>query len=237
MPTQKFLWLVQYASIANVIQQATAAGVTTLVVRTDNDLLKAINLGHAAGLQVMGWRWPSALSDSAMNEANIVANLFTAGLDGYVVDPEGEPGKPYNWDLPGLASTANAFCSRIKAAANGKPFGVTSHYLAAAVFPHLPWSTFVGYADMLLPQAYWRATYGVIGHGDPVENYTRSLAAWGKLTSNPGKIVPMAGELGSSTPAEITEYATHALGLNKDRHYYAYQETLTADMWAAIKAG
>jgi hypothetical protein len=234
MPTEKYLWLVQYASITKVIQQATTAGISTLVIRTDNDLGTAITLGHAAGLQVYGWRWPSALRSSAMNEAAIATRFFAAGMDGYIVDPEGAPGKPYDWDQPGLESLADSFCQMVTEAAAGRPFGVTSHYLAAAVFPHLPWSTFVGYADLLLPQAYWRVTGGVVGHGDPAENYARALAAWGKLTANSSVIVPMAGELAQVTGPEIATYAAQAAAAGQPCHFYEYTETLSDTIWTAM---
>jgi hypothetical protein len=239
MSSQKYLWLVHFASITRVIQQAKAAGITTLVIRTDtsNNLRTAIELGHAAHLKVMGWRWPSTTPALAMNEAANAEALFAAGLDGYIADPEGDQNHAIDWNQPGLAPLAEQFCSRIKAAAGSRPFGVTSHYLAAKPFPHLPWSTFVSHADMLLPQAYWRSGNVVIGDGKPVDDYTRSLAAWGKLTPDTHKITPMAGELGSVTAAEITQYATHAASLGKDQHYYVYTETLSDDIWSAIKAG
>lgn len=75
-------------------------------------------------------------------------------MDGYYVDPEGVPGKPYEWDQPGLAAVADRFCRTVSQAAAGKPFGVTSDYRADSIYPSLPSQTFFTYVTKLLPQAY-----------------------------------------------------------------------------------
>ena len=234
--TEKILWVVQYESLDKFVSQAVAAGITALAIRTDNNLPLAIQAAHKANLKVFGWRWPSALLDSALHEAEKAVTLLGAGLDGYFVDPEGDPGKPWDWDKNGLEAVADRFCSTIKNAAGARPFGVTSHYLAAAVFPKLPWSTFINYADLLLPQAYWRTDEGRVGHADPGENYDRSLGSWGKLTSKAVPIVPMAGEIAHATAGEIQEYALKATGRNSDMHFYSYTSGVAASVWEAIKS-
>ncbi|WP_267551875.1 hypothetical protein [Rhizobium rhizogenes] len=89
------------------------------------------------------------------------------GFDGYFIDPEGVPGKPYDWDRAGLSGLATDFVATIKAAGNDKRLGVTSHYLAKFRFPKIPWAAFSQHADVYLPQSYWRSTDVIVGHGDP----------------------------------------------------------------------
>ncbi|MGO4700583.1 hypothetical protein [Dyella sp. 2RAB6] len=233
MSQEKVIWVVNYNRLEDFLQQCVAVGATSVAIRTDNDLRKAIPIAHQAQLKVYGWRWPSSLHDPAMNEAAKVKALFDQGLDGYFVDPEMSEQDNIDWDRNGLADLAEEFCSTIARAANGKPFGVTSHYLARRAEPKLPWASFFKYATVLLPQAYWRSTEGVIGHGIPADNYAVAIAAWTAAGGDPARIVPMAGELGVSTAAEIAQYVK-AAGTAAALHFYAYEPKIRADVWAAV---
>lgn len=233
----KILWVVNYNSLEEFLDLAKRVGATSVAIRTDNDVAKAIPQFHAQGIKVIGWRWPSAHADAAMKEAQKVVSLFAAGMDGYYVDPEGAPGRPYDWDRVGLDALANHFCGTIKSAAGGRPFGVTSHYRAKATFPHLPWSAFFHHATELLPQAYWRSTEGTIGHGLPADNFERSLQFWTAAGGNSDLIHPMGGELGSSTAKEIETYATAAAAHGIEAlHFYAADATVSEAVWDAVAA-
>jgi hypothetical protein len=237
----KTLWVVNYNDVNQFFAAAQEVGVTSVAIRTDNDLRRAIELFHSkSNIKVFGWRWPSAMRDPAMNEAKKVIGLFDVGLDGYYVDPEGAPGKPYDWDRPGLADLATEFCTAISKAAKekGKPFGVTSHYRANQIFRNLPWTAFFQFATVLLPQAYWRVDDGVVGHGDPSDNYDRSIQAWGAAPGAAGKLIePMAGELAHSSAADIAEYASTAKARNREGlHFYTYSDSIAAPVLNAITA-
>lgn len=233
MSQEKVIWVVNYNRLEDFLDRCTAVGATAVAIRTDNDLRKAIPIAHQAGLKVYGWRWPAALHDPAMNEAAKVKALFGQGLDGYFADPEMSAQDSINWDKNGLAGLADAFCAAISGAAGGKPFGVTSHYLAKRAQPRLPWASFFKYATVLLPQAYWRSTEGVIGHGIPADNYAVAIAAWTAAGGDPAKIVPMAGELGVATAAEVAQYAKAARQAPA-LHFYAYGPEVRAEVWAAV---
>src|SRR5262249_19637759 len=131
---------------------------------------------------------------------------------------------------------ARDFCRRITDAADGKPFGTTSHYKADAVFPRLPWATFFQFSTVLLPQAYWRSSEGTIGHGDPRENYRIALDKWANAGGGDrAKIVPMAGELKVSTGAQIDAYVTEAAAQNiSSLHFYTYEDGVPDGVWNAI---
>lgn len=235
MPTDKILWVVNYNTLNDFLNRAVAVGATGVAIRTDNDCAAAIKAFHARQIKVYAWRWPSARRDAAMKQAQTAIDLYGLGLDGYFVDPEQDRGKPWDWDQPGLSNLANDFCSAITTAAPGKPFGVTSHYRAKAVYPKIPWSTFFGFATVFLPQAYWRSSGGVIGHGIPQDNYDQSIDFWVKSGATKGNIVPMAGELASVTGAEISAYgaAAKAKGIN-ELHFYAYETIVSTGVWNAI---
>jgi hypothetical protein len=234
---EKVLWVVNCPSLDSFLGKADDVGATGVAIRTDNDVPSAIAAGHLRGLKVYGWRWPSTKPDKAMEEAHRAAALFGQGLDGYFTDPEQSDTASLNWDDASLASLADEFCSTIVAAAGDKPFGVTSHGTAESVAPNLPWTTFFKYATVLLPQAYWRSTGGVIKPGTPEANYVAAVDAWTKAGGVLASIVPMAGELGVATGGEITEYALTAKSAAVDAlHFYAFQTNVADDVWTAISS-
>lgn len=238
MAKEKVLWVVNYDDLGEFVEIATEIGATSVAIRTDNDISKAMAAFKTKNIKVIGWRWPSAKIDAAMKEADKAVTLFKAGLDGYYVDPEGDAGKPWNWDQKGLESLATQFCVKVAAAANtkGKPFGVTSHYRGKSTFGKLPWKEFFDKATVLLPQAYWRSDAGTIGHGIPKDNYDRSIEFWKNTGGDPAQIVPMAGELAHATAAEINQYVAAAKSHNIEQlHFYCAEDGVKAAVWQAIK--
>jgi hypothetical protein len=235
--TDKVLWVVNYDKLSWFIERARFVGATTVAIRTDNDIANAITEFHKINIKVIGWRWPSAKRDPAMKEAQKAVALFGQGMDGYYVDPEGEPGASYDWDQNGLEQLAEDFCYAVAGAAQGKPFGTTSHYRGKKTFGKLPWKSFFKYSSVLLPQAYWRVPGGVVGHGDPGDNYRVSLDCWEQTGGKRDRIVPMAGELGSAKASEIKLYASEATtqGINQ-LHFYAAEENVSTSVWDAVRA-
>lgn len=232
--TEKYLWVINYDSLTDFLDRARSVGATAAVIRTDNDLSKAIPLFHAYDIKVVGWRWPASKRDPAICEANAADKLFALGLDGYFVDPEGEPGQPYDWDQNDLAPLAQEFCSIVKGNSN-RLFGVTSHYQASAKYPKLPWSTFFASADVLLPQAYWETDDGKVGHGIPEDNYEKSFAFWTAAGGDTEKIQPMAGELVHVTADEIDRYVAAAANQGvSSLHFYSYDEGVAESTWDAV---
>jgi hypothetical protein len=172
-----------------------------------------------------------------MREAREAVELFAHGLDGYYVGPEAAPGQATcDWDRPGLADLATRFCETVSSAANGRPFGVTSHYRAMARHPHLPWAAFFAHATVLLPRACWRSADATVGHGDPADYYATSIALWESAGAEHDLIVPMAGELDKVTAAEIRAYAAKATSEGvEDLHFYADQPSVKPAVRAAVR--
>lgn len=67
---EKVLWVVNYESLEWFIGRAAYVKASSVAIRTDNDLVKAIPAFHDKGIKVYGWRWPSAKRDAAMREAS-----------------------------------------------------------------------------------------------------------------------------------------------------------------------
>lgn len=236
--TSKTLWVVDFSNIRSVIDTAVTIGASDLAIRTTSDLSRAIGPCHENGIRLHGWRWPSANRQLAMAEANRAAAWLTAGMDGYIIDAEGAPGEPYDWNQPGLEQLATDFCAALAGAAAGKLLGLTSHYRAALVYPNLPWGQFLTSATVLLPQAYWRVAKGVVGTGDPSRNFDAAVAAWRAVGGAPALIAPMAGELEHATAQEVDAYCTRAKASPMGAgHFYVNTPGVAADVWAAIAAG
>jgi hypothetical protein len=237
MPAKnKVLWVVNYNKLDDFFAIAQKVKATAVAIRTDNNLINAIPKFQGAGIKVYGWRWPQALADSAMNEAQKVSTLFRDhGMDGYFVDPEQRRGHSDDWDRPGLAALADDFMSTIRQAGPDKRLGVTSHYLAKFTYPNVPWSAFFKHADVFLPQSYWRSTEGTIGHGDPADNYAVGIDRWKKTGAPVAKIIPMAGELGSSKASEINAHVNAAIAQGIDElHFYASEPSVKQAVWDAV---
>ena len=98
MAKEKILWVVNYDQLSAFLTQAVAIGATGVAIRTDNDIAGAIPRFHQKGIKVFGWRWPSAMRDAAMKEANKVVGLYQQGMDGYYVD---SPESPMTGTSPG----------------------------------------------------------------------------------------------------------------------------------------
>ncbi|MDQ0563248.1 hypothetical protein QO004_005057 [Rhizobium mesoamericanum] len=237
--TEKFLWVVTYKSLDDFKARAQKVKATAVAIRSDNNLSKAIKEFGSLNpkIKVFAWRWPSHFKDPLMNEAQKIVNLFAEGLDGYFVDPEKATGKNYDWDLKNLDGLATEFMDTLRNAAVDRTLGVTSHYLAKSTWPSLPWKAFFEKADVLLPQSYWRSTAGTIGHGDPSDNYKVGIDRWSKAGGEPAKIIPMAGELGTSKPTEIDEYvqAANAAG-RRQLHFYAWGPEVSEAVWDRVAA-
>ena len=234
---EKNLWVVHYDDVQEFARIAQEVGATGVAIRTDNNLRRAIEVFHPIGIKVFGWRWPSAKRDAAMHEAKIAVAAFADGMDGYFVDPEGESGATYDWNQRGLDSLAREFCATVSSASEGRIFGVTSHYRAKDIFPHLPWHEFFHYANVLVPQAYWRVAQGTVGHGIPSDNYEKSIDFWTTAGGIRSQIEPMAGEIALAKPSEILEYVNAAKAHNvRARHFYAYNEHVPQPVWNAIRS-
>jgi hypothetical protein len=170
MAREKVLWVVNYNKLDEFVRQASDIGATGVAIRSDNNLSQAIAKFHAKGIKVFGWRWPSAHRDPCLNEAAKIANLLGKGLDGYFVDPEGEKGKPYDWDLPGLEGLAEDFCRTITSAAPNKPFGVSSHYRAKKYSQGCPGRRFSS-----LRRSYCRRPIGELARAQSVMAFQATI--------------------------------------------------------------
>lgn len=229
MAATKILWIVALNNVDAFVAQAQAVGATGVAIRTRNQNFdKSIPKFHDAGIQVLGWRFPPVIKAKALAQAAHVVELMQAGLDGFIVDPEGDhaAGAIDNWDQAGLEGLAQEFCDTIRNAFPDKLFGTTSDHRALRTYPNLPFATFFQNSDKVYPQSYWRMQTPngpkPVGKGHPRLNYEVGLEAYNEAGAELGKIVPMAGEIALAKPGEIEEYVAAAADHNVDElHFYS----------------
>jgi hypothetical protein len=223
-----------------LVQRATSCGIGAICIRTSatnfGAVIPALKLN---AIEVPGWRYPPTDPQAAHSQALDAAAIVSLGLDGFIVDPEGDnQDSRFDWNQPGLDAIADDYCSTIKRTNPSMPFGTTSHYLAAKPFPRLPWQTFLEHSDAVYPQAYWRAQtqHGPVSIGQgPSANYNASMTAWAGIGSPAGKIIPMAGELGVASPDEMSQYAAAATSKNiSELHFYVDDINVDQSVWDAI---
>jgi len=245
----KVLWIVDMSTDTSetaFAKNAMAIGATAVCIRTSSQRLNgAIGRFHAFGMKVYAWRWPQVIPAKLQAEAANVVNLISAGLDGYIVDPESDGPGNNDWNQPGLGLRAKEFCDTIRNAANGNPFvfGTTSGctYPDPSGKPNIPWAEFFAASDVLLPQTYWRWTNDAgevenINGGNPQKAIDRGLNAW-KPRSHGKPIVPMTGEADVVKPQEIADYGARLAALNvTEGHFYTDNGKIPETNLAAIRA-
>jgi len=254
---RKVLWIVTMneAGEARLVEHAQASGANAVCIRTDNRRLPAaIARFKGAGIKVYAWRWPAVVPKPsstthyyAKDEAQyVVDKLIPAGLDGYIMDPESEPGSPDNdWNKTSLKPLAEFFCTTIRdgAAAAGSAnfaFGVTSGCDYATSRTKMPWDVFAAASDALFPQTYWRWTNDGkvqnINGGTPDKAADRGLKSWRQI-ANGKPVIPMAGETDVITADEIPVYAARVRREGLDQyHFYTDNSSVSQAKCAAIKA-
>ena len=231
------------AAEGRLLRNAQAAGADAVCIRTTNSRLPAaIGRFHQNNIKVYAWRWPAVeqvendtTHHYADDEANyVVQRLISAGLDGYIVDPESDDNRAIDdWNNASLAPLARSFCQTIKAGAAAAGlvdfrFGITSgcNFPSRSGKPNIPWAEFIGASDAVYPQTYWRMTVGQgetidINGGTPDTAINRGKTAWSPVAR--GKpIIYMAGELDLITAAELTTYGGRAQAEGvTEFHFYA----------------
>lgn len=244
---KKVLWIVD-GDRDRFIKQALAIGAKAVCVRTTNTWLgDSISDIKKAGLDVYGWRWPAVLKDTnashhyAMDEARFVVDLIGKGLDGYIVDPEGDTGRSVDYwndrkytklaaDMSDMIVTAG------KKANDGFLFGLTSGCTYPTGFPDIPWHEFVKRSDCLFPQVYWVGDSGIEHGGTPEAAYSRGLKSWKSIAGNT-PIVPIIGQIAKVSAADIRSYKTLVDNPKlSEIHFYSYTLTVPPANWDAMKA-
>jgi len=244
---RKVLWIVD-GDMHRLVEAAKYVGASAVCIRTTNHWLKSsIKQIKKEKLDVFAWRWPAVEDEAnsshhyAMDEAKYVVDLINdEGLDGYIVDPEGDSGRSSDyWNDKKWAPLATKFSNMIADAGKAKKpeflFGTTSGCTYPTGFPHIPWTEFVGRSDALFPQAYWVGDSGPEHGGTPQSSYAKAMKSWSRIAS--GKpIIPIIGQIAKVKSSEIRDYAEliHDHDI-KEIHFYSFTLKVPKDSMDAMR--
>jgi hypothetical protein len=148
---------------AAIMDAALAAGLSHVIVKIA-DGKKAFGIDASgvdfpalvvqvlrlAGIAV--WGWHSIHGNNPSAEAAIaIARTQALDLDGYVVDVENE------YQSPGMTSSARQFMTEVRSKLT-IPIALSS-YRFPNYHPELPWSTFLEFCDLHMPQVCWELAH------------------------------------------------------------------------------
>jgi hypothetical protein len=109
----------------------------------------------AAGIQVWGWHY--VYGYYPQQEADIaIRRTLDLGLDGYVIDAEGE------FKQSGWSARAESFAQAVRRelAPKGIPIALSS-YRYPSQHREFPWEAFLEQCDLNMPQVYWEQSHNV----------------------------------------------------------------------------
>lgn len=181
----------------------------------------------ASGIQVWGWHYVKG--EDPINEARLaVRRTRELGLDGYVIDAEGE------YKRPGKRNAASRFMQELRLGLPNLPIALCS-YRFPNVHKELPWAEFLDRCDYAMPQVYFEYAH------NPEQQLERCVEQY--MALKPARpVIPVAPAYARSgwrpTAEDITKFFEKAKGMgltatNAWSWDYATRESYI-DMWEAV---
>jgi peptidoglycan hydrolase-like protein with peptidoglycan-binding domain len=224
-----WIWYVSQSdggSLASIVAQAHAAGVTTLFIKSSDgssnywsqfspELVQQL---HANGLKVCACQY--VYGTNAAGEANLGAEAAAAGADCLVIDAEAE--------YEGKYGAAQTYIADLRAKIGG------AYPLGLASFPYVyyhtafPYSVFLGPdgAQFNAPQMYWKAI------GNSVDTTYANTFISNRVYGRP--IVPLGQTYEGPSSADLVRFREEApLYGAKGISFWDFQETSGAG-WKAL---
>lgn len=116
---------------------------------------------RARGIKVWGWQY--IYGDSPLLEARMaIRRIKEFALDGFAVNAEGQ------FEHPGMEVPARIYMTEMRRELPDLPIALSS-YRYPYVHAYFPWTTFLNYCDLNMPQVYW------MGATNPAEQLGRCL--------------------------------------------------------------
>ncbi len=198
-------------AIANLAQQANftyvlikvADGAYSYNIVNNVDLVPPLIAAlRQKGIQCWGWHY--IYGNEPISEADkAIQRIGQLGLDGYVLDVEGE------FKQPGKDAAARTFMKRLRSAYPTFPIALCS-YRYPTYHPQVPWKEFLEPCDYNMPQVYWERAH------NPADQLRRSVLEFQALSPfRPILPVGAAYRSGSwaASPTEVLDFLTTAQSL------------------------
>ncbi len=163
-----FVWKVpgcENGDVGAIASLARSAGLTHVLVKIANGVLsynvdpttgvdyaeQLTDALHTAGIQSIGWHY--IYGEDPAGEANkALQRIEQLGLDGYVLDAEGE------YKDSSKKKAARKFMSTLRKTLPAFPIALSS-YRFPSYHPSLPWKEFLDGCDYNMPQVYWKQAH------------------------------------------------------------------------------
>lgn len=226
-----WIWYVSQSnggSLASIVAQAHAAGVSTVFVKSSDGSTnywsqfspELVQQLHANGLHVCAWQY--VYGTSPAGEANLGAKAVATGADCLVIDAEAE--------YEGRYGSAQTYIADLRAKIG------PSYPLGLASFPYvnyhtaLPYSVFLGPngAQFNAPQMYWKDI------GTSVDTVYANTYIANRVYGRP--IYPLGQTYNHPSSAELVRFREEAIDYGASGiSWWDWQETPAAG-WVALAA-
>ncbi len=226
-----WIWYVGQSSggsVAAIVAQAHAAGVTTVFVKSSDgpsnywsqfspQLVAEL---HANGLKACAWQY--VYGTNPVGEAALGAQAAANGADCLVIDAEAE--------YEGRYGSAQRYIAELRAKVGPNyPVGLAS-FPYVSYHPSLPFSVFLGPngAQFNAPQMYWKAI------GTSVDTVYANTYIANRIYARP--IYPLGQTYGGVSSADLLRFREEAVDYGAGGwSFWDWQET-SAGGWAALAA-
>jgi hypothetical protein len=241
-----FIWQIarcEKGHPAAIAEEAVAAGLSHVLIkvaertfrfgfnRQGQDLVAPVVAAlHERGIQAWGWHY--VYGDRPADEARTaIERTRQLGLDGYVIDAEGE------YRRADKAPAARTLMSVLRAGLPGDLPVALSTYRYPSLHRALPWAAFLERCDLAMPQMYWEQAH------NPETQLARCVAEYRNpaLVGAVRPIVPTGSAYGSgnwrASPREVGRFLDRAqsLGLT-GANLYSWDYATTppnTELWEA----
>jgi Putative peptidoglycan binding domain len=224
-----WIWYVSQSdggSVASIVAQAHAAGVTTLYIKSSDgpsnywsqfspQLVAEL---HANGLKACAWQY--VYGTNPVGEADLGAEAVTDGADCLVIDAEAE--------YEGRYGAAQTYIDELRAKVGPNyPIGLAS-FPYVSYHPSFPYSVFLGPggAQYDVPQMYWHDI------GQSVDTVYANTYIANRVYGRP--IYPLGQTYGGVSANELLRFREEAVDYGATgTSYWDWQET-NATLWSTL---
>ena len=215
-------------SVAAIAEQAHAAGVTTLFIKSSDGSTnywsqfspQLVSELHAVGLKVCAWQY--VYGSNPAGEAALGAEAVANGAECLVIDAEAE--------YEGHYAAAQTYLTDLRAkVGSAYPLGLAS-FPYVSYHPTFPYSVFLGPegAQFNLPQMYWKDI------GQSVDTVYANTYIANRVYARP--IYPLGQTYGGVSSSDLLRFREEAVDYGATgSSFWDWQET-PASGWATLAA-
>ncbi len=148
------LWETENGDVTKIIQKLNSVNVNWVTIKlgdgdgfwtTPNLTSEKIDQFHDAGIKVFGWQY--VYGDDPVGEANVANQILDTGVDGFIINAEGE--------YEGKQDNAITYLENIRIEHPDSSIAYST-FARADSHEEFPYKEFGRYCDVAMPQTYWK---------------------------------------------------------------------------------